>query len=91
MTDSRFLGFAQFRLELGNECLWRGTQAIPLPPTAFALLRYLAERPGQLVTKDELLTAVWPEAIVSEGVLTTHIGVLRQALGDAAKASTAVH
>jgi DNA-binding winged helix-turn-helix (wHTH) protein len=86
MTNSRCLWFEPFRLELGNECLWRGAQAIPLTPTAFALLRYLAERPGQLVTKDELLKAVWPEAIVSEGVLTTHIGVLRQTLGDAAKA-----
>src|SRR5262245_41494494 len=86
MVDSRFLGFAHFRLDLGNECLWHGAQAILLTPKAFALLRYLAERAGQLVTKDELLKAVWPEVIVSEGVLTTHIGVLRQALGDAAKA-----
>lgn len=85
MTDSHLLPPDNLRLDIKNECVWRGNQSIPLTPKAFALLRYLAERPGQLVTKDELLKAVWPEVIVSEGVLTTHIGVIRQALGDKAK------
>ncbi|MBI3798262.1 MAG: AAA family ATPase, partial [Deltaproteobacteria bacterium] len=86
MAEARVLVFDNFRLDPVNECLRRGEQVIQLTPKAFALLRYLAERPQQMVTKDELLKAVWPEVIVSEGVLTTHIGVLRQALGDNAKA-----
>jgi DNA-binding winged helix-turn-helix (wHTH) protein len=49
-------------------------------------LRYLVERPSHLVTKEELLSAIWPETIVSEGVLTTHVRAIRQALGDNAKA-----
>jgi DNA-binding winged helix-turn-helix (wHTH) protein len=85
MVDIRFLLFDTFRLDTQNECVWRGEQALQLTPKTFALLRYLAERPGQLVTKDELLKVVWPEVVVSEGVLTTHIGVIRQALGDKAK------
>ena len=86
MADTRALVFDSFRLDPVNECVWHGEQALQLTPKAFALLRYLAEHPGQLVTKDELLKVVWPEVVVSEGVLTTHIGVLRQALGDKAKA-----
>ena len=86
MADLRFLFFDTFRLDLVNECVWQGERAIQLTPKAFALLHYLAARPRQLVTKDELLKAVWPEVIVSEGVLTTHVGVIRQALGDNAKA-----
>jgi DNA-binding winged helix-turn-helix (wHTH) protein len=69
------------RLDLANECVWRREQSIQFAPTAFALVRYLAERPGQLVSKDELLAAVWPEVVVSENTLATHIGAIRQALG----------
>src|SRR5262249_54097694 len=49
-------------------------------------LRYLVEHAGQLVTKDELFAAVWPEMMVGEGVLTNCVGELRKALGDTAQA-----
>ena len=74
-----------FHLDTENECIWHGERAVQLTPKAFALLRYLVERPGQLVTKEELLNAIWPETIVGEGVLTTHVRAIRQALGDNAK------
>src|SRR5262249_2495240 len=74
--------FPPFHLDLTNEQLWRGTQQLPLRPKPFALLRYLAENPGRLVTKEELLQAVWPETYVSEGLLSTYIRDLRAALGD---------
>ena len=73
-------------LDLQNEWVWRGKQHLSLRPKAFALLRYLAEHPRRVVTKEELLQAVWPEIYVTEGVLTTHVHELRRALGDAAKA-----
>ena len=50
-----------------------------------ALLHYLAERPGRLVTKADLLDAVWPDTAVSEWVLTTTVRELRDALGDDAR------
>jgi DNA-binding winged helix-turn-helix (wHTH) protein len=53
--------FGPFRLDVRNEQLWRGEHALKLTPTAFVLLRYLVERAGRLVTKEELLQAVWPE------------------------------
>src|SRR5262245_12545603 len=85
MTTTTCLLFDHFRLDVGNARVWQGERALQLTPKAFALLCYLAERPGQLVTKEGLLKAVWPETIVSEGVLTTHIRLLRRALGDDAR------
>src|SRR5262249_30575746 len=71
-----------FRLDTVNECLWRGTQAIALTPKAFAVLCCLVEHPGRLVTKGELLNAVWPEIYVSDAVLKVCVCEIRKALGD---------
>ena len=58
---------------------------IPLRPKTFAVLRYLVEHPEQLVTKEELLNAVWAETVVGEDALTGCIRDLRKVLGDEAK------
>ena len=55
---------------------------IPLTPKAFDLLAFLAANPGRLLTKDELLQAVWPDAVVEESNLSYHIFAIRKALGD---------
>ncbi|MGE0821249.1 MAG: AAA family ATPase [Candidatus Binatia bacterium] len=73
------------RLDLVNQCLWRGTQMVTLTPKAFTVLRYLMDRPGQLVTKEELLNAAWPEVYVSDAALKVCIRRLRQSLGDASQ------
>jgi predicted ATPase/DNA-binding winged helix-turn-helix (wHTH) protein len=70
------------RLDLTNECLWRGSQAIKLRPKAFAVLNHLLGRSGQLVTKEELLGAVWPETFVTDSVLKVTIRQLREALDE---------
>jgi TolB-like protein len=70
------------RLDLGNECLWWGEQQIALTPKAFAVLRYLAEHSGELVTKDALLDAVWPDTYVEEGQVKQFIAELRRILHD---------
>jgi predicted ATPase/DNA-binding winged helix-turn-helix (wHTH) protein len=74
--------FDPFCLDLANECLWRGSQAIKLRPKAFAVLDYLLGRPHQLVTKEELLNALWPGTFVGEAVLKVVIRQIREALGD---------
>ena len=74
--------FPPFRLDLSSEQLWRDEQAIALRPKTFAVLRYLVEHPGKLVTKDELLDAVWAGTVVSDTVLKSCIRELRTALGD---------
>jgi DNA-binding winged helix-turn-helix (wHTH) protein/tetratricopeptide (TPR) repeat protein/type II secretory pathway predicted ATPase ExeA len=76
------IGFAPFCLDLRAERLLRGSQPVPLQPKAFAVLRHLVERPGALVTKHELLDAVWADAAVSENSLTQSIRQLRRALQD---------
>jgi len=55
---------------------------LALSPKAVAVLWTLVQRPGQVVSKEKLFTAVWPETVVSEGVLTSRVRELRQALGD---------
>src|SRR6185369_2697010 len=77
--------FGPFRFDETNECLWRGSQAIPLRPKAFAVLKYLILHKGILVTKQQLLSDVWPRTYVSEAVLKDCIRQLRHALNDDAK------
>jgi DNA-binding winged helix-turn-helix (wHTH) protein/predicted ATPase len=86
VSNEQPLTFERFRLDLPNECLWEGSQAIKLRPKAFAVLDYLLGRAGQLVTKDELLKAIWPETFVGDGVLKVIIRQLRDVLGDDPKA-----
>jgi predicted ATPase len=74
--------FGVFGLDTGNECLLRGDTSIALPPKPFAVLRYLVEHPGRLITHDELLEALWPETYVQPQVLRTYMLELRKALED---------
>jgi Tol biopolymer transport system component/DNA-binding winged helix-turn-helix (wHTH) protein len=60
----------------------RGGETIPVEPKAFRVLLFLLENPHRLVTKDELLDAVWQETSVSENSLTRTIALLRKLLGD---------
>src|SRR4029453_12248420 len=78
--------FGPFRLDLVNACLWHAAQRVPLRPKTFEVLVYLVTHADQLVTKDALLDAVWPERAVSDGVLKTSMNELRKALGETAQA-----
>ncbi len=77
--------FGSYQLALQTGQLWRGKQEVRLTGKASALLRYVVERAGQVVTKAELFAAVWPETVVSDAALTSCIQELRQALRDDAK------
>ena len=80
----RALLFGPFRFDLADKTLSRDGEEIRLPPRALLILDYLIERPGRVVSKQDLLNAVWKDAFVGESSLTEAIGVLRQALGDRA-------
>jgi DNA-binding winged helix-turn-helix (wHTH) protein/tetratricopeptide (TPR) repeat protein len=82
MRPERPIFFEPFRLDPVNACLWRGPQALHLTPKVFAVLSYLLRYAGRLVTKDELLRAVWPDSVVSEASLTVCIREIRKVLGD---------
>jgi DNA-binding winged helix-turn-helix (wHTH) protein len=65
--------FESFGLDEHNECLWQNGAQITLPPRAFAVLRYLVENPGRLVSHDELLDKLWPDTYVQPQILRTYV------------------
>lgn len=79
------LHFGPFVLEATQARLCRDGQALDLPPKAYEVLCFLAERAGRLVTKDELLDAVWGHRHLSDSVLKTTINTIRSVLGDDAR------
>jgi DNA-binding winged helix-turn-helix (wHTH) protein len=62
-------------------------QPVSLTPKAFELLAFLAANPGRLLTKDELLQAVWPDAVVEESNLAYTVFAIRKALGETAESA----
>src|SRR5215510_7977821 len=86
MATNLPLQFGEFALDQRNACVWRGVETLKLKPKAFDVLRYLVEHSGQLVSKDDLWRAVWPDVAVTDGVLAVRLTEIRQALGDDAKA-----
>ena len=74
--------FGRFRLDAAERLLVRSGQPVSLTPKAFDLLVYLVERHGRLVTKQELMRALWPETFVEEANLTYTVSALRKALGE---------
>lgn len=85
-AEAQAVAFGPFVLDAANARLTRHGQVIALPPRPLALLAHLARHPGELVTKDHLLDAVWGHRHVSESVLKGSVNTLRKALGDEAKA-----
>ena len=63
MSQTTPIFFGSFRLEPGEARLWRGEEEVSLRPKALEMLTYLAQQPGRLVTKDELLKAESGEAM----------------------------
>jgi DNA-binding winged helix-turn-helix (wHTH) protein len=76
--------FGSFHLDARERRLSRGGEVIPLRLNVFDTLVVLVENAGRLVTKQELLEAVWPEATVEENNLNHNVSVLRRALGERA-------
>jgi TolB-like protein/Tfp pilus assembly protein PilF len=76
--------FRQYRLDTRARLLFRNGQRVVLTPKAVDLLIALVEAQGQTVDKHELLRRVWPDTVVEEGSLSSHIFQLRRALGESA-------
>src|SRR5262245_26579553 len=74
--------FGPFRLDCDNQQLWRGEQQLTLQPKRLAVLQYLAQHAGRLVTKEELLQQVWAGTRVTPKALTVCIHAIRAVLGD---------
>jgi TolB-like protein len=78
--------FGDHRLDVDRRELWLGDRVIALAPQVFDLLVYLLCNRERVVTKDDLIEAIWGGRIVSESALTTRINAVRRAVGDNGKA-----
>jgi DNA-binding winged helix-turn-helix (wHTH) protein len=76
------ISFGPFRLLPTQFLLLEGDKPVPLGSRALDILIVLLERPGELVTKQELIARVWPNLFVEPHSLTVHISALRRALRD---------
>src|SRR5713101_3056650 len=78
----RKLRFGPFELAIGERVLRRDGQVLPLGDRALDILTYLADRPGEVIAKQELIDHVWSDVTVEEGSLRVHVAAIRKALGD---------
>src|SRR4051812_15813869 len=76
------VAFGPFRLHVGKRLLEKEAIPIALGSRAMDVLIALVERPGDVVTKQELTRRVWPNITVDESSLRVHVATLRKALGD---------
>ncbi|HEY0701460.1 MAG TPA: winged helix-turn-helix domain-containing protein [Candidatus Acidoferrales bacterium] len=76
--------FDEFKLDPAKRSLLRNNLPVSVTPKAFEILSYLVANPGRVVTKEELLAAVWPDSFVEESNLAQHISWLRKAFADRA-------
>ena len=83
MTGSDDLSeFGEFRLDLRRMGVWKADRPVPLEPKALDVLRHLVANRDRLVTKDELLDAVWKDTFVTPNALTRAVAQLRRSLGE---------
>jgi Tol biopolymer transport system component/DNA-binding winged helix-turn-helix (wHTH) protein len=80
--DTEIYEFGPFRLETGQRRLLRDGAPVSLTPKAFDLLVLLVRAEGRLLSKTELLDALWPDAAVEEVNLANNVSLLRKTLGD---------
>src|ERR1700750_1393685 len=81
-TVHRKLGFGPFELSIGERVLRRDGQVLSLGDRALDVLIYLADRPGEVIAKQELIDHVWSDVTVEEGSLRGRVAAIRKALGD---------
>jgi DNA-binding winged helix-turn-helix (wHTH) protein/Flp pilus assembly protein TadD len=81
-TAKQVYEFGPFRVDPEKELLLREGETVPLTPKTFQILLVLIRNRKEVVTKDELLKAVWPDTFVEEANLSRNVFLLRKALGE---------
>ena len=74
--------FSDFRLDAAKRLLLKGQDEVPLTPKVFDTLLYLVQHSGELIQKNELMRAIWPDTVVAENNLNQNISTLRRAFGE---------
>jgi Tol biopolymer transport system component/DNA-binding winged helix-turn-helix (wHTH) protein len=83
--SSGFRHFGDITVDLAGMQVLKGDQLLSLEPKSLKLLIYLLDNRDRLVTKEELIKAIWPDTFVTDNALTRSVAQLRKALGDDAK------
>ena len=90
MMNSMSLSLDSYILDLADQRFLRNGEPVPLRRKTFEVLAQLASHPGRLLTKEELIDAVWPCTFVSDTVLKVCICELRKALEDSSRTSVSI-
>ena len=80
--------FGPFILDTAQHLLLRQGDPVPLAPKTYDMLLVLVENQGRMLTKDEIMKALWPNSFVEESNLTQQISMIRKALGETAGSVT---
>ncbi|MEP2028644.1 MAG: winged helix-turn-helix domain-containing tetratricopeptide repeat protein [Paracoccaceae bacterium] len=76
------ISFDEFQIDTARGELRRGSCVVAIEPQVLDLITYLASNPGRVITRDEIIQAVWGGRIVSDSAISSRINSARQALGD---------
>src|SRR5882762_5963441 len=80
--QQRFYEFGPFRLDATGHQLFQNEERLTLTRKACEVLMLMVQHPGETLSKDDFLKAVWADRFVEEGILTVHISALRKILGE---------
>ena len=81
-SERGFYHFGPYQIDIAQRALFCDSEAVHLTPKAFDVLLLLVQHHGQVVDKNVLMQAIWPDVAVEEGNLTFNINVLRKSLGE---------
>ena len=81
-APAEHLRFGDVRVEPASRAAWRGDRALELTATEFELLQHFLRHPRQVLSRDQLLEAVWKGDAESDNVVAVYVGYLRQKLGE---------
>jgi DNA-binding winged helix-turn-helix (wHTH) protein/TolB-like protein len=82
LQQKHFYEFGRYRIDAREHLLLRDGEVVPLAPKAFDLLLALVENRGNVLSKEELMTLLWPDSFVEEANLSRQVFTLRKALGE---------
>ena len=85
MLPQSLFEFGDFHFDPGVPLLTRSSRLVDVAPKALEILAVLVKNAGHVVSKDDLLTLVWPVTMVEEGNLAVHISCLRKVFGESEK------
>src|SRR5678815_1413941 len=80
--SASLIEFGKFRLDFTEHLLYgEDGEVVPLKPKVVETLELLVQESGRLISKDELMTRLWPDTVVEESNLTQNVYLLRKVLG----------